>query len=320
MIEKIKKIFKRVKSDKDSSPIFVVISMAYFGDSLVGNSLFQNIKILYPNAKTIFIINKPFYEVAKYQKDVDEVYVYDKKCEHKGIWGLFKFVKQFPYKNIQYVFKMCEKRRVDIISILLKPKKIINYKHDTSIPSHERYSNLLKEVTNEKILKLPIVYNADDNIPIKFHNLITKDKKYITICTTASSIARDMPSETIIKLTKMLNNDGFKIILVGVGERAKQHSEILKNNNCKFIDLVDKTTIYELAQCLRNSEALISVDTGTMHLGYASNVPTVCVFYVKETIKGWAPDKILYPHTILPENNTPENIYEACSQIITQNI
>lgn len=160
------------------------------------------------------------------------------------------------------------------------------------------------------------MYNVDNNIPIKFQNIITKDKRYVAICTTASSAPRDMPIETILKLAKVLNDDYFEIMLVGVGERARNHSEELKNNNCKFIDLVDKTSIYELAQYLRNCEALISVDTGTMHLGYASNVPTVCIFYVEKTIKGWAPDKNLYPHTILPKNNTPEDIYKACMQII----
>jgi ADP-heptose:LPS heptosyltransferase len=319
MIKKIKDLFKIVNCDKNTDNVFVIISMAYFGDSLVGNSLFQNIKMLYPNAKTVFIINKPYYEVAKYQKDVDEVYVFDTKCEHKGFLGMLKFIKQFPYKNIKYIFKMCDKSRVDVLSILLNPKKIINYKHDITIPTHERYCNLLKKVTNEKILKLPIVYNADNNIPVKFQNIITKDKKYIAICTTASNIARDMPIKTMVTLAKSLNNDNFEIILVGVGKRAQKHSEELKNNDCKFIDLVEKTSIYELAQCLRNCEALISVDTGTMHLGYANNVPTVCVFYVKENIKAWAPDKTLYPHTILPTNNTPEDIYESCIEIIKQN-
>lgn len=311
------KLLKFANQDKNTHPVFVVISMAYFGDSLVGNSLFQNIKILYPNAKTVFIINKPYYEVAKYQKDVDEVYVFDKKCEHKGILGIFKFVKQFPYKNIEYIFKICNKKtRVEILSVLLNPKKIINYKYDSEIPTHERYSNLLKKITNEKILKLPIVYNADNNIPTKFQGIITKNKKYIAICTTSNSIVKDMPIETLITLVKMLINDGYEIIHVGLGEKAQKHSEELRNNDCRFVDLVGKTSIYELAQCLRNCEALISVDTGTMHLGYANNVPTVCVFNYKINIKSWAPDKTLYPHTIVPLDNKPEDIYAACKEVI----
>ena len=52
-------------------------------------------------------------------------------------------------------------------------------------------------------------------------------------------------------------------------------SKIAKDD---FINLVDKTTIAQLGALLANCKALISVDTGTMHLGLAVDVPTVCLF------------------------------------------
>lgn len=36
--------------------------------------------------------------------------------------------------------------------------------------------------------------------------------------------------------------------------------------HCEFINLVNKTNIYELAQVLRNCKALVSVNTGTITL------------------------------------------------------
>ena len=63
----------------DSQKVFVVFNTACFGDVLVCNSLCQNVKRIYPNSKVVFVVNKPFYDVAKNQKDVDEVIVFDKK-------------------------------------------------------------------------------------------------------------------------------------------------------------------------------------------------------------------------------------------------
>ena len=54
-------------------------------------------------------------------------------------------------------------------------------------------------------------------------------------------------------------------------------SKIAKDD---FINLVDKTTIAQLGALLANCKALISVDTGTMYLGLAVDVPTVCLFYI----------------------------------------
>ena len=79
--------------------VFLVFNTACFGDSIVCNSLCQNIKRLYPESKLIFIADKPFYDVAKYQKDVDEVIVYDKKGVHKGFLGLLKFIHDFPVNS-----------------------------------------------------------------------------------------------------------------------------------------------------------------------------------------------------------------------------
>ena len=298
--------------------IFVVIIMSYFGDALVGNALFFFIINIYPNSKTVFIINKQYYEVAKYQKDVDEVFVFDKNKEHKGILGLFKFVKNFPYKKIKYIFKMCRKTRVDILSFLLRPEKIINYDDDISIPTHERYCNLLKKVTDKNVVSFPIIYNAENTLPEKFQDVLKKDKKYIALCAVASSAPRDMPIETAVELISKLKLDGYSIVLVGVGERCIAYVKELEKNNCEFINLVDSTTIYELARVLRNCKCLISVDTGPMHLGYANNVPTICCFYDESTITGWAPDKKLYPHTILPEDNSSKGIYEAYKSLTSK--
>lgn len=64
-------------------------------------------------------------------------------------------------------------------------------------------------------------------------------------------------------------------------------SKIAKDD---FINLVDKTTIAQLGALLANCKALISVDTGTMHLGLAVDVPTVCLFYIhtKAHLDAWA--------------------------------
>ncbi|MCQ2754563.1 MAG: glycosyltransferase family 9 protein, partial [bacterium] len=259
----------RALNKTNSEEVFVVIAMSYFSDALVGNGLFQNIKKIYPNSKTVFIINKPYEDVAKYQKDVDETIVFDKNGEHKGILGLIKFIRKFPYKNVKCVLKMSRKTRVDIISLLLRPKKIVDYDEYSTIPAHKRYCNLLEKVTKAEIVYYPIVYNASDAIPNKLQNVVAKGEKHVALCAVSSNIIKDMPIQTTIELIDKLVADGYKILFVGTGDRTRQYACDLEKNNCKFINLVDKTTIYELAQVLRNCEGLISVDTGTMHLGYA---------------------------------------------------
>ena len=59
--------------------IFLVINLSFFGDVLLTNTLCQNIKQEYPDSKIVFLVNKPFYDAAKYQYCVDDVICFDKK-------------------------------------------------------------------------------------------------------------------------------------------------------------------------------------------------------------------------------------------------
>lgn len=316
-----KKFWNAVKKDlttNDAPKVFVVILMACFGDIILCNSLFQNIKRLYPNSKTIFIVDKPWIDVAKYQKDVDEVFVLDKRGENKGLWGLIKFTKSFPYKKIDCIFKIYDNFRADIISIMLKPKKIVGKPYDFTVSVQERHCNLLKRITKEKLINYPITYNASNEIPEKLRNILSKDKKYVALCTTSKLKEKDMPLQVAVELINKLNKDNYNVLFIGNGSNPQEYAEALYKNQYNFINLVNKTTIYELAQVLRNCEALISVDTGTMHFSYANKVPTVCVFYKQDNIKPWAPRKTLYPYTILPKTNSIENIYSAFNEL-TQN-
>lgn len=66
-------------------------------------------------------------------------------------------------------------------------------------------------------------------------------------------------------------------------------------------------------------KAVISIDTGTMHLSYATGVPTVCIFYKTEMIEKWAPRKSLYPHTVIIDKNyTAENICNKTIELINE--
>lgn len=68
---------------------------------------------------------------------------------------------------------------------------------------------------------------------------------------------------------------------------------------------------------MANCRALISVDTGTMHLGLAIAVPTICLFYIhtKDHLAAWAPEKELYRSIVLTENINVEDIMGALKQL-----
>ena len=308
------KVFTKLKK-YNNKKTFLIFNTACFGDVLLCNSLCQNIKLIYPKSKIIFIVDKPFYEVAKLQKDVDEVIIYDKKGEHKGIIGVVKFIKENQLENIFCALITYKNYRNYLISKLLNAKYILmNNKKDDTTKIQEQHSNLLKHLTHKKIENLPIkCILKNNNLEIlDKHNL--KNQKYIVISPITKKIEKDIPFDTTKGIIRELNRKGYKVVLSGVGKNAVEYSKKLEDEN--FINLVNKTSITELATILSNSHCLISADTGTMHFGCALNIPVIAVFYKATTISKWAPSSSLYKTKLIDKNQTSQNILIALEELV----
>ncbi|MEI7473308.1 MAG: glycosyltransferase family 9 protein [bacterium] len=314
---------------------FLVINLSYFGDVLLTNALCQNIKLEYPESKVIFAVDKPFYEAAKYMKDVDDVLAFDKRGEHKGLLGLLKFVTNCKYKfKIDTAFIMYGNDRGILLSFFLGVKKRISAtpKITRRLLTHqdldfENYhqtqdtnASFLKTLTNKSITPLPIKYLPAKEAISFAENLfsefgITTDDEVIGICATSKRIEKDIPVKDCVDLINHLTKNNKKVLFTGAGKRSVDYITQIQELGCNnFIDLVNKTTISQLASVIKKCDKFISVDTGTMHLTCAIETPLLALFYDPSCIERWAP-KEFYNHKLLKENITVENILETLAEI-----
>ena len=301
------------------SKVFLVFNTAYFGDVLLCNTLCQNIKLIYPASKVVMVVDKPFYDVAKYQKDVDDVVIFDKRGEQKSPAGILKFILNFPYKNPYCSFITYTNVRNSIVSKLIGAKKVVCLPKNNPAESVQKRSlGLLSRITDKPLKNLPIRYIASDELPAKLDLDLTK--KYVGLCTLSKRKEKDMPLETAIEIISDLSSRGKTVLLFGAGEECRKYRDKLKAKGClNFVDLIDQTTIYQMANIMQLCKVVISIDTGTMHLAYATGTPTVCIFYKKDMITKWAPRKSLYPHTIIIDKNyTAENICNKTIELINK--
>lgn len=295
--------------------IFLVFNTAYFGDVLLCNTLCQNIKLIYPDSKVVMVVNKPFWEAAKYQKDVDDVVIYDKKGKHKGFLGVLKFILQFPYKKPFCSFITYTSWKNALIAKLLGSKKISVLTDNVNLkPVQKRTLELMVRITDRPLKNLPIRYEVKDVPPAKFN--LQPEKKYIGLCTLSKSKEKDMPLETAVELIKKLSLAGYETIYFGTGDSALNYARELENAGCRFINLVNKTSIYEMACVLKSCLALVSIDTGTMHLGCALDVPLAAVFYRDILTYFWTPDDRLYNVKVIKEDRSANNIYTKLKELI----
>jgi ADP-heptose:LPS heptosyltransferase len=105
-------------------------------------------------------------------------------------------------------------------------------------------------------------------------------------------------------------------LYVGLGNKCKKYASLLRENGCEFIDLVNKTSIFELAQLVKICRAAVSVDTGTLHLSYSLGIPTVAIFYDEEFILNWSPDESLYNVKVLDAKSSAESLIFELKNIL----
>ena len=303
---------------------FLVINTSYFGDTILTGALCRNIKMTYPDSRLIFIVNKPFYEVAKYLDGVDEVWSYDKKGEHKGIRGFLRFYGFYKGKyDIDAAFVIYGNERGIILSKMLGAKEIyadnksaicllldndkIHYEKD--MHTQDKHAMLWQLYAHQDVQAVPVRYNpppeahefakkllADNGVNVGYDDLVA-------VCTTTKRVEKDMKIETCIELLDGLKNMGKVPLLVGAGEVASEYSKNLAQAGCtSYVDLTNKTSIAQLGALLQLCSSIVSVDTGTMHFALALDVPVVAVFYLneKENLLGWAP-KAFYRHRLLAD-------------------
>ena len=294
--------------DKDKQTTFLVFNPASLGDLLLCNPLCQNIRLQYPDSRIVFVVNKTFADVARNLKDVDDVVVFDKKGEHKGIFGLIKFIISFKYRGACCSFLTYSNIRNFIVALLSGSKRILS--HDKNLGRMcERHSRMLKNYSGKDVENLPMVYvqeKVDDN---KFDFI---NDKYVVICPVCENTDKDVPSEVTSNVIKELKSRGYKVVFTGLGEYAINYAKSLKVEESDFINLINKTSVNGLADVLKKSLGLISADTGTMHLGCACGIPVVGMFYRDNTIEKWAPDETVY--------NSKTLFRESDAKIICDNL
>jgi ADP-heptose:LPS heptosyltransferase len=120
----------------------------------------------------------------------------------------------------------------------------------------------------------------------------------IAIHASAAKDYKKWPVENFTNLISLLNEQGFKIVLIGAGHADQQTNnnilEHLKNNysdtnhDLSCIDLCNQLSLFELASLFTKVKAMVGNDSGPFHLAAALGVKG-CVIFGPTDVALWRP-------------------------------
>lgn len=262
----------------------------------------------YPRLR-VTVVSAPF--VQPLFEDIERLDFYgaDIKKEFKGILGLKKLSNKIR-KEISFdaIADLHNVVRTKLLRFFLSSKKVAvidkgrKEKAQLTRP-HNKQLRQLKSTFQRyadvfEALGYPVQLNEQAGIK-KVNTkagLIPFEKEYndriIGIAPFAKHLAKMYPVEKMLSVVKILSKDGYKILLFGSKQEAKELELWIKENK-NIYSVAGKLSFKDELNLVAQLDVMVSMDSANMHLASLFGVPVVSVWGGTHPFLGfygWAQD------------------------------
>ncbi len=291
---------------EDGAPKILVIRLDEIGDMVMMSSFLRELRRNYPTAHITLVVNLGVYNLVELCPYVDETLSFPRRggrySFYRNLWSAvlfsYRYLKKEHYEFAlvprfdadagygagMLAFLSGAKKRVGYSECVLPHKMISDKGYDgfytrllfskTAVVSHEVERNL-------DVLRCIDGYIADDSLEVWFDDA-DRDKcrgmlsslrdveVKIVLSISSGSPKREWLAEKFIELIKELAPfKNIAWVIVGAGERAVTNAREIEKV-CPFvINLVNQTTLREIAAIIDACDIYLGGDTGLMHIAAA---------------------------------------------------
>ena len=267
----------------------LIIHTAFIGDIVLSTPLIKKIKDTYPDSDITYVTTPSGEAILKNNPHLNNIIVYDKRGEHKGISGVWQLGKRLRYENFNMVITPHRYLRSSILSWLSRSPIRKGYdiasgsclftekiKYDRT--KHE-VEKLLSFVDPENKKRYEIELYPGEKEKMKGDNLwkenLLEDKKVVVLAPGSKWFTKQWPVEYFNKLAKSLKKLS-NVRLIVVGGKDEINLPIEKEN---IIDMRGKTSLLELADILSRADVVVTNDSSPIHIASAFKKPRIFALF-----------------------------------------
>lgn len=267
----------------------LIIHTAFIGDIVLSTPLIKKIKDTYPDSDITYVTTPSGEAILKNNPHLNNIIVYDKRGEHKGISGVWQLGKRLRYENFNMVITPHRYLRSSILSWLSRSPIRKGYdiasgsclftekiKYDRT--KHE-VEKLLSFVAPENKKRYEIELYPGEKEKMKGDNLwkenLLEDKKVVVLAPGSKWFTKQWPVEYFNKLAESLKKLS-NVRLIVVGGKDEINLPIEKEN---IIDMRGKTSLLELADILSRADVVVTNDSSPIHIASAFKKPRIFALF-----------------------------------------
>jgi heptosyltransferase-2 len=271
------------------------------GDILLTTPFIRQVRKRFPRAEIDFVVKEQFIELIGYNPNLDDIFQLTSPANKKSLDRLFVRLNEQKYdilfdlhNNLRSKYIKRRLKIKDVYSIrkdkfkqqLLVHTKINLYRKYNSIPF--RYLQTAKDTGVEDDTKgLEIFWQNQhqESMQKKTRNKgLNIGQFFLCLAPGAGFYTKRWPLEHYSLLAEKIQTQfRYPIAIIG-GEEDREYGSILaRHENC--YNFCGDLSLLETAVLLSQAGALVSNDSGLMHLATATGTPVLALF--GSTVKEW---------------------------------
>lgn len=282
----------------------LIFHTAFIGDIVLSTSMIKKIKAKYKDCRITYVTTPAGRAVLQNNPRLDEVIAYEKRGRDKGLKGMLAMAKRLKKEKFDIAYVPHRYLRSSLIVFLAGIKKRIGYDISEGkllLTEKKPYDKSLHEV--ERLLSLVDLDDFNDDrlelfpcdkdksyIDDVWEKEGLENKKVIAMAIGSKWHTKRWPIEYFNELiAKLEKREDLKIILVG----GKDELELDVKYGDEVVNMINKTSLLQLAALLAKSDIVITNDSSPIHIASAFDTYILAIFgaTVKELgFTPWSPN------------------------------
>jgi ADP-heptose:LPS heptosyltransferase len=278
---------------------FLIIRFSSIGDIVLTTPVVRCLKMQVKNAEVHYLTKDKYAEILSANPYIDKIHTLNDNFQ--------MLLKKLKSENFDYIIDLHKNLRTLRVKFSLHRHSfsfnkinvqkwlIVNLKINKLPNKHivDRYFETLKTfsvIDDHEGLDFFIPQSDEVNTQDLLSDIIGP---YLLIVTGGGHFTKQIPADKIVDIINKLN---FPAVLIGGPEDSSKTLEIEKMSTNKIINLTGKLSVNQSASLIRQSEYILTPDTGMMHIASA---------FKKKIFSVWGntiPEFGMYPY--LPGKNS----------------
>ncbi len=272
---------------------FAVIRLSSFGDIVLTEPITSCLKKT-DEAEVVFITNSEYCDLVSLFPNVDRIYPYHK--DNPSV-----VVKQLAREDrFEAVLDLQGNIRSFLLAHRLKTRKVVRYRREvlrrfllvkapwiwrgSLTPTVDLYRRTLHALGIHACSALPQIRVNQASEPAIMSRL--RRESLISLCPGGSSPVKRWGMEKFADLARLLLHEGYEVVCVGSTADAEIVQAVGGNAN---IPVFVGKSVAPIAHLLGASRAVVTNDSGLMHLAEAAGSPVVALFGPTSPSLGFSP-------------------------------